>query len=147
MELSSPTHPDVDASAQPSRRKSGRVSKQTDFLTSSAKRKRVEDDGAQEDENGDADMDDASDDDQDDEPDEEELREQRRKQRSKGASKAKPPAKKQKPNGVGAGAHATLVRRPANKATKAKKGQIASAEEVGGLYGKSGMLKARANIG
>ena len=134
MELS-PSNPEADPRARPSRRKSGRVSKQTDFLSPATANKRKRDASepdVQEDEDEDASQDDLD----DDEPDLEELRDQRRKQKRKvGASNNKPVAKRQKPNGAVSSATTTLVRRPANKTSKVKKGAIASAEEVGGLYG------------
>lgn len=145
MELSSPSNPDIDPSARPSRRKSGRVSKKPEFLAPgpAGKRKRNDGDVDVEDQDGDADMDDASEtasDDDDDDPDEEELREQRRKKKKKrrgNADRPKPAAPRRKPNGVASGASTTLVRRPAKKAAKAKKGQFEAeaAEEIGGLYG------------
>ncbi|KAL9051225.1 MAG: hypothetical protein Q9162_006152 [Coniocarpon cinnabarinum] len=138
MELSSPSNPEVDSSARPSRRKSGRVTKQTKFLSpgSSTKRKRTDD----EEEDGDSRAHDSTDpepedDANEDEPDEE-LRERRRKQKSKTAAKGKPAAKKQKPNGISAATHTTLVRRPAKKTAKAKPSGVPSAADAGGLYGK-----------
>ena len=138
MELSSPSNPEVDSSARPSRRKSGRATKQTEFLSpaGSAKRKRNQDAVDPTDADSDAESDDAPEEDENDnDPDEEELRERRRKQKSKAANKPKPTAKKQKINGVSAGASATLVSRPAKKATKGKKAPRPSAAQAGGLYG------------
>ena len=143
MELSSPSNPDVDSSARPSRRKSGRVSKQPDFLSpGNGKRKRRTEGVQAGDEDVDQDMEDASDvddnEENDDEPDEEELREERRKKKRKvAADKPKPATKKQKPNGVITGTSTTLARRPAKKIPKPQKGQIESALQVGGLYGET----------
>ena len=138
MELSSPSNPDVDPSARPSRRKSGRVPKKPEFLSpgASSKRKRDQPGPDSENANEDVEMDDASEDVDEDDPDEEELREQRRKKKRVRKDHVRPSVKERKtPNGVPAGSTSTLVRRPAKKPVKSPKGHFEAAEDVGGLYG------------
>ena len=132
MELSSP---EVETRSS-TRRKSGRVVRKPDTLLSSSATKRKR----EEDEIDDAEMEDASETeskDQDEEdPDEEELKEQRC--RAKKAKMSKSVTKKAKPN-VNGQAHKTLAIRPAAGAPKAKKKtkvQLSvDAESAGGLYG------------
>lgn len=141
MELSSPSEPDVDPSARPSRRKSGRVAKQPERLatSSSAKRKRGDDAedtdgvGASADEDGASDSDDG-------EPDEEELREKKRNAKRGTASKTAP--KRTKTN-AGASVATKLPLRPVkSKAKTSRPRKVAqlkdtAAEDVGGLYGEN----------
>ena len=143
MELSPSSNPEVDGASRPSKRRSGRVVRKPETLDPSTapKRKRVQPD--QPSDGDDVDMLDASDEDDDEdesEPDEEEVREQKRKRRSNAKSKA--PAKRAKTNG--GATTTTLPMRPAavkptkpKKPKKARPSQIASAHEVGGLYGTS----------
>ncbi|KAI9655938.1 MAG: hypothetical protein M1831_004783 [Alyxoria varia] len=144
MELSPSSNPEQDPTSQPSRRKSGRVSKKPEHLSSSfnaTKRKRAE--ARADDVDGDVDMNDASDaeaNESEDDPDEEELREKLRKaRRASGSkkSKAQPAPKKAKPNGATTTNLAIRpAKKPASKPRKAaRRGQIPSAEKVGGLYG------------
>lgn len=130
MELSPASNPDASSSVRPSRRKSGRVTKAPEFLSSNKQPR----------EDGDVDMSADSDSDQDDDEedaDEEELKEQRRRKRKAPPAKKPAPAKKSKPNG----AATTLAIRSAparpRKTARPKKGAIAAAAEVGGLYGQS----------
>lgn len=136
MELSSPSNPDVDASAQPSRRKSGRVHKKPEFLSPGSAGKRKRDARETGDADGGADMNDESEDENDDDADEEELREQRRKKKRVNKDRSRPTAKKKRmANGITLGGSSILVRRPANKAAKSKNASSDAAAEVGGLYG------------
>lgn len=127
MELSSPSNPDVDASARPSRRKSGRAVKAPEIL--GAKRKRVE--AIDPDDESQSEMEDSE-----GEPDEEELRESRRKVKRTNTGKAAP--KRTKTGGMSS----QLPMRPAPK-PKAKTGKkVARTEPLAdegavGLYGES----------
>jgi cohesin complex subunit SA-1/2 len=132
MELSSP---EIEARGT-TRRKSGRVVRKPHTLISSSATKRKRD----EDEIDDAEMEDASEvesEEQDEEdPDEEELKERRR--RAKKAKTNKSAAKKAKPT-VNGQAHKALAIRPATVAPKAKKRTkvhlSVDAESAGTLYG------------
>ena len=143
MELSSPSNPEVDPSVQPSRRKSGRVSKKPDVLTPSftTKRKRTEDEEAQ-DENGDVEMDeDASSGEEQGEtdgPDEEEAREARRAKRSKSnTNRSNVASKKARVDGDAPGLAIRQRQAQPKKARKLPKAKLANAQEAGGLYGTS----------
>ena len=140
MELSPSSNPDVDSSAQPSRRKSGRVSRKPQVLapTFNAKRKRTPE--STEDVNGDVDMDSLSDESEDrdeDEPDEEERREAKRvkRWRPNAANKAKIAPKKPKANGAAGDLPIRTITSKPKKAKQPRKVTIAEAEDVGGLYG------------
>lgn len=140
MELSPPSNPEIDPSDQPSRRKSGRVSKKPDVLTPSfnAKRKRTPE--ATEDVNGGINTDelsDEADDAEEDEPDEEEQREAKRVKRSR-AKMNKPRAapKKLQANGVTSDLAIRTIGSKSKKAKKPQTAQRAQAEGIGGLYGK-----------
>lgn len=143
MELSSPSNPEVDSSVQPSRRKSGRVSRKPDVLTPSftAKRKRIENVEAQDD-NSDVGMDeDASSGEEQGEtdgPDEEESRQIRRAKRFKSNIKRSNAAsKKTRIDGDASGLAIRQRQAQPKKARKLPKARIANAQEAGGLYGTS----------
>ncbi len=138
MELSPPSNPDVDQSARPSRRKSGRVTNKPEQLspssgTGSAKRKRATDglDSDLEQDSASAEGDDES----EGEPDEEEMRERRRKARRPSSGEAKGPPKRAKTNGTTTKLAIRTTTGKAKKSNKARQLQDAAADEVGGLYG------------
>lgn len=124
MELSSPSNPDVETGLRPSRRKSGRATKQTEVLDPSdgmgSKRKHNSLSGTSAAE---------SEEDNDDEPDEEELRERNRKARKTAPKRAI--VKNKTLNG-------SMPVRPApSRAKKTKRAAgFAGAQDVGGLYGR-----------
>lgn len=134
MDLSSPSNPDTATGLRPSRRKSGRITKQPEYLSPStdagAKRKHSEVNGNAA--NG-ISASESEQDEGDGEPDEEELRERKRKDRK--TRPAKTQQKRVKPNGI----DGVLPVRPAasrpKKTKRAAPVTVAGAQEAGGLYG------------
>ena len=130
MELSSPSNPDVDPSAKPSRRKSGRVVKAPAVFSPEGSAKRKRSDGE--------DSDDESPDEaqpSDGEPDEEELKEKKRKVKRTGSTKTA--TKRSKANGVITELPIrSATKGKANRPKKAAKAKVALPEGAVGLFGK-----------
>lgn len=136
MDLSSPSNPHTAEGLQPSRRKSGRVTKQPGCFSPStdtgAKRKHSAVNGNAV--NG-VSGSESEQDEGDGEPEEEELRERKRKNRK--TQPAKTQQKRAKADDIdGVLPVRTAASRP-KKAKRAAPVAIAGAQEVGGLYGQS----------